>query len=157
MTVCFECQELIGQTGFRLGAGSVDYSELPNGTYQLIFIPEPFEDESMFKYLCPTCAEMYEIFMDELDVDACLVIDKVHQCLCGCQFEPASSLSSDHVLNIEWGEFHSYRMGPHHTRTTFVMDQEARVHYDCAETHWGLTLCERDTNVEYPPALRPPF
>lgn len=148
---CLACLRGLSETGFRLSVGGVDYEGVDEGLYQCSFVPEPFRDGDMFKYLCGECADMHEVYMDELgdELDVCQVFNSETGDLCNTKFEGVLSRRSDYVLRVEWGAFHSFCKGPTVTRHKFVAHQEVRVHHDCAVTHWGLgQLCFRAEGMD---------
>jgi hypothetical protein len=152
---CLVCDWAVDQ-GFRLSIGAVSHEEIDDGIYESTFVLEPFRDGDLFKYLCAQCAEDYNVFIDELEIDDCQALDPETLKQCSLRFESIESSRSDSVLRIEWGTMgRASTKGPSIRRQRFTPIHEARVHEECAVKYWGLVqlCCSGEGMADVPPAL----
>jgi hypothetical protein len=149
MPNCLVCDQPVRGGSFRLSIGAVDYDSYDG----LDFNPEPFRDGELFKYLCAECGGSHGVYVEELELDVCRVINPDLDDSCDLQFESASSPRCDQVIQIEWGELETFKKGPGMTRVKFTPQLEGRVHEQCAIEHWRLDLCCRGEGLaDVPPA-----
>jgi len=140
MKTCLNCDNsIVGPGVFRIRIGGVTYDDV----HGALFVQTPedyFRDHTKTKWLCVECATEKEIYIDELEADACRAPDGLGA-TCGQTFEPVDNVDqSECVLLIEWGVLQKAAKGP---GEAFVTDKEVpagHVHYNCACEGWELPL-----------------
>lgn len=138
MKRCLYCDRpIVGPGVFRIRIGGVTYDDVYGAQFvqsQLDY----FRDHTKTKWLCADCAAEREVFIDELEKDACRAPEGLGG-ICGNTFEPIDNEDqSECVLLFEWGVLQKSAKGP---GEVFIADEEVptgHVHFNCACEGWEL-------------------